>query len=54
MPDDPPADLPRAEDCTGEGDLGRLHHDAHRDIWYECIFDSRRSMYTWSAIPPSD
>ena len=34
MTDDLSADLPRAEDCTRDEDLGRLHHNAERDIWY--------------------
>ncbi|HSL14656.1 MAG TPA: hypothetical protein VK962_00135 [Actinomycetota bacterium] len=43
---------PDPERCRGPADLGKLHHDEEDDIWYECVFDSRRGVYTWAILPP--
>lgn len=45
---------PDPEACRGEGDLGKLHHNAKDDVWYEGSFDPRRSVYTWAILPPTD
>ena len=45
---------PDPRDCVQPSDIGKLHHDPVDDIWYECIFDSRRSEYTWAIVPPAD
>jgi len=45
----PPDDLT----CRDQHDLGRLHHDTSTDIWYECMFDKRAEIYTWSIVPPT-
>lgn len=40
--------------CAARDDVGRLHHNRSQDIWYECIFDSRRDIVTWAIIPVPD
>src|SRR2546422_7668414 len=58
MPDRSPgatsvrASLPNPDDCRGAADVGKLHHDQERDIWYECVFDQRKNVYTWAILPP--
>ena len=46
------ASLPDPRHCANDEDIGKLHHDTESDIWYECCFDTRRSIYTWSVLPP--
>ena len=46
------AGLPDPSQCASDEDLGKLHHDTQSDIWYECFLDTRRSVYTWAALPP--
>ncbi len=48
--DSPP---PRDGYASDEG-VGKLHHQVPDDVWYECVFDSRRREYTWSILPPGD
>jgi hypothetical protein len=35
-------------------DVGKLHHDEQRDVWYECVYDPRKRVYTWAILPPAD
>jgi hypothetical protein len=42
---------PDPADCTAAEDVGSMHHDVKRDVWYECFDDSRTSTITWSALP---
>lgn len=47
----------RAQVPTIAGDpkmSGRLFHDQERDIWYECVFDQRKQVFTWTILPPGD
>jgi hypothetical protein len=44
---------PSASECQGPADVGKLHHDSDRDVWYECVFDARAQMYTWTILPPA-
>jgi len=46
--------LPSPAACRGEDDVGKLHRDDESGIWYECVFDERRDVYTWTALPPDD
>jgi hypothetical protein len=46
--------LPRPEDCGGERDEGKLLYDEAMDVWYECRYDRRTSVYTWVILPPED
>jgi hypothetical protein len=43
---------PDPEDCAGPADVGQVYHDAESDIWYECVFEPRRGVYTWTILPP--
>jgi len=43
---------PDPSECRSQADVGTIHHDEERDIWYECIFDPRRKVYTWTIEPP--
>jgi hypothetical protein len=45
---------PSPAECRGPEDVGRLFHDEERDIWYECIFDQRKQVFTWTILPPED
>jgi hypothetical protein len=45
---------PSADKCRGPEDLGQLFHDKESDIWYECVFDNRKRVYTWTILPPED
>ena len=37
---------PRPEECQGPEDVGKLFHDKERDVWYECVFDRRKQVFT--------
>lgn len=39
-------------ECRGGADVGKIHHDEEQDFWYECMFDPRRQVYTWTIVPP--
>jgi hypothetical protein len=43
---------PDPNDCRGPDDVGRLQHDEHEDIWYECSYDPRRDVFVWVIVPP--
>jgi hypothetical protein len=45
---------PSPDECQGPEDVGKLFHDQERDIWYECIFDQRKQVFTWTILPPED
>jgi hypothetical protein len=32
--------------------VGQLFHDKEADVWYECIFDTRKNVFTWTILPP--
>lgn len=49
---EPRAGVPDPDACTATEHVGRLHHDGENDIWYECVFDARNKVFTWSALPP--
>lgn len=40
--------------CRGPTDIGKIHHSEEQDIWYECVYDQRKGVYTWTTVPPSD
>lgn len=44
---------PKPDGCRGPSDVGKIHHD-ERDIWYECAFDERKRVYTWTILPPGN
>ncbi len=58
MPDRPTVSVsdgpPEPASCTSADDIGRLHHNETDDVWYECVFESRRRVYTWTMLPPAD
>src|SRR5271166_779502 len=41
---------PEAAQCTGVEDVGSVHHDTVEDVWYECVLDRRRNLFTWSIL----
>jgi hypothetical protein len=45
---------PSPDDCRGPEDVGKLFHDQERDIWYECVFDQRQQVFTWTILPPDE
>lgn len=45
---------PAKDECQGPADVGTIHHDEDQDIVYECVFDPRRRIYTWTIVPPVD
>ena len=45
---------PNPGECRSHADVGKIHHDEAEDIWYECVFDPRRRVYTWTIVPPVD
>lgn len=45
---DAPPDL---ESCSQPDDIGTLYHDRTRDIWFECMRDSRSGAISWSILP---
>ena len=45
---------PDPADCSEQAHVGRIHHDPDEDVWYECVFDARRSVVTWAILPPED
>jgi hypothetical protein len=45
------ASEPDPVDCRGPSDVGKIHHDDERDIWYECVFDEHKPVYTWTILP---
>jgi len=45
---------PDPDECRGPTDVGEIHHDEEQDIWYECVFDQRKAVYTWTILPPGD
>ena len=45
---------PDPDGCTGMNDVGSLHHNLAGDVWYECVFDSRRTVVTWAIIPAGE
>src|SRR2546430_358281 len=45
---------PNPTKCAGPEDVGKLHHDEELYVWYECVFDRRRSVFTWAIVPPAD
>lgn len=48
----PEAAVPDPSECRGPDDVGKLIHDEEGDLWYECMDDTRRKVYTWVIIPP--
>lgn len=42
---------PDQTECRGSADVGKIHHDEDADVWYECVFDPRRQVYTWAIVP---
>jgi len=48
------AQPPEPAECTHAGDLGKMHHDSLHEIWYECVYDTRRELYTWTILPPNE
>lgn len=40
--------------CRSRSDVGRLHHDTDKDIWYECIFEPHRKVFIWTTLPPGN
>jgi len=48
------AESPSPDQCQGPEDVGKLFHDEGADIWYECIFDKRKHVFTWTILPPED
>lgn len=47
-------DLPDADECREQSDVGKIHFDSVTSIWYECVFDQRHNLVTWTALPPDD
>lgn len=45
---------PRPEECQEPEDVGKLFHGKERDVWYECVFDRRKQVFTWTILPPED
>jgi hypothetical protein len=45
---------PDPDDCKQPEDLGKIFHDEENDIWYECVFDRRKKVFTWTILPPED
>lgn len=45
---------PDPDECRGPTDVGKMYHDEEQDIWYECVFDQRKAVYTWTILPPGD
>jgi uncharacterized protein YfcZ (UPF0381/DUF406 family) len=45
---------PEASGCISAADVGRLHHNVDDNIWYECVFDKRRAVFTWTMLPPQE
>lgn len=43
---------PDPKECKGPDDVGKVAYDAERDIWYECVYDKRKKVYTWVIVPP--
>jgi hypothetical protein len=46
--------IPDPDECREPADVGKIYHDAAQDIWYECVFDRRKQVYTWTILPPGD
>ena len=42
------------DECRGPTDVGKMYHDEERDVWYECVFDQRKAVYTWTILPPGE
>lgn len=42
---------PKSGRLPGTEDVGKLFHDEERDIWYECVFDQRQQVFTWTILP---
>lgn len=51
---EPRGSAPDPRDCQGPADIGNVHHDVEQDIWFECVFDKRMNLYTWTILPPAD
>lgn len=45
---------PEAGACEGASDVGQLYHNQTDDIWYECVFDPRHSVFTWAITPSTE
>lgn len=45
---------PNPDECKEPEDLGKIFHDEEHDIWYECVFDQRNKVFTWTILPPED
>lgn len=48
------ASVPDPGECRDAGDVGKVRHDPEQDLWYECIFEPRKRVYTWVILPPVD
>lgn len=45
---------PDPDECSGPDDLHKTYFDEDLRIWYECMFDPRRQVFTWSALPTNE
>lgn len=46
--------LPDPAECLGPDDVGKWHHDAEANIYYECSYDARRDVFVWASVPAVD
>ncbi len=42
---------PDPDECRGPADVRKIHHDGEQHIWFECVFEPRRGVYTWTIVP---
>ncbi len=39
---------------AGPEDVGKVVHDEERNVWYECVFDKQKQVFTWVIFRRED